>query len=343
MQRKTILKFILAFALVLLGGLGFGAYVALLAPVTPEHETELKIRRGARLAQVADSLVARHIIRDRGRFVTAAKVTRTADKLKAGRYIIPPRASNLDLIQLFASGKAARHRLPIPEGWTSDAIAALLQRELEVDSAAFMTLVNNGETAHSLGVEASSLDGYLYPDTYQFFWGDSAAEVIGVLVGEFHRRVPDSLRTRAEKLGIDLHQAITLASIIEGEAMVDSERAVISAVYWNRLRKGMRLQADPTIQYLIPGPPRRVLIRDLEIDSPYNTYLHPGLPPGPVNNPGIKSILAALYPKPVDYLYFVARGDGAHVFSYTLVQHNMAKRQFDLDRAKVRASVQPPG
>jgi UPF0755 protein len=140
-------------------------------------------------------------------------------------------------------------------------------------------------------------------------------------------------------MGLSLHQTITLASIIEGEARVDSERAVISAVYWNRLRKGMRLQADPTIQYLIPGPPRRVLNRDLEIDSPYNTYRYAGLPPGPVNNPGINSVLAALYPRSAGYLYFVARGDGSHIFSYTLEQHNAAKREFDRYRVKVRASA----
>jgi UPF0755 protein len=123
---------------------------------------------------------------------------------------------------------------------------------------------------------------------------------------------------------------------VEGEAVIDSERTVIAAVYRNRLRQGMPLQADPTIQYLVPGPPRRLLTRDLEIDSPYNTYRNLGLPPGPVNNPGLKSILAALNPAPAQYLYFVARGDGSHRFSYTLQQHLQAKREFDMIRAQVR-------
>jgi UPF0755 protein len=127
-----------------------------------------------------------------------------------------------------------------------------------------------------------------------------------------------------------------LASIIEGEAIVDGERPVIAAVYHNRLRQGILLQADPTIQYIVPGPPRRLLNRDLAIDSPYNTYRYPGLPPGPVNNPGIASIRAALYPAQVNYIYFVARGDGSHIFSHTLEEHLRAKREFDKVRARVR-------
>ncbi|MDZ7265633.1 MAG: endolytic transglycosylase MltG, partial [candidate division KSB1 bacterium] len=128
---------------------------------------------------------------------------------------------------------------------------------------------------------------------------------------------------------------LTLASIIEGEAMVDSERVLVSAVYHNRLQRGMLLQADPTIQYIIPDGPRRLLNRDLRIDSPYNTYLHAGLPPGPVNNPGLRSIYAALNPAPVDYLYLVARGDGTHIFSRNLREHQIAKQKFDMYRKMV--------
>jgi len=335
------LKFFLKISLILLGAVvvagGIFGYKIFWAPVTPAQESQFKLRRGWVLAQIADSLAARGVINDPKTFLAAAKLSRNAGQLKAGKYIIPPRSSNLDLIKLFVSGKAARERLTIPEGLTAEAIAGLLHKELEIDSSAFMSLVEDKDFVDDLDIEARSLEGYLYPNTYQFYWGDTPAEVIALLVNEFHKRVPDSLVACAETLKLSLHQTITLASIIEGEARVDSERAVISAVYWNRLRKGMRLQADPTIQYLIPGPPRRVLNRDLEIDSPYNTYRYAGLPPGPVNNPGIKSILAALYPAKAGYLYFVARGDGSHIFSYTLEQHSAAKREFDRYRAKVKA------
>jgi len=318
---------------------GFFGYKIFFVAVTPDEETQFKIRRGWVLSQIADSLRARGIIKSSENFLSAARISRRAGQVKAGKYIIPQRSSNLDLINLFVSGKAARQRLTIPEGVTAEAIAGLLHRELEIDSSEAMVLVKDKDFIDKLDIDAPSLEGYLYPNTYQFYWGDTPRDVIGLLVAEFRKRVPDSLVARADSLGLSLHQVVTLASIIEGEARVDSERAVISAVYWNRLKKGMRLQADPTIQYIIPGPPRRVLNRDLEIDSPYNTYRYAGLPPGPVNNPGIKSILAALYPTSDRYLYFVARGDGSHVFSYTLEQHNAAKREFDRYRAKVRANA----
>jgi len=339
MQLKSLLMVLLAILVMALVVAGYYGYKIFFLPVTGDQEVEFKIRRGWALSQIADSLAARGIVESPENFLAAAKLSRRAAQVKAGKYIIAPRASNLDLIRLFVSGKAARQRLIIPEGFTAEAIAGLLQRELEIDSTAVMNLIKDREFIDEVDIEAPSLEGYLYPNTYQFYWGDTPRDVISLLVTEFHKRVPDSLLARADSLNMSMHEIVTLASIIEGEARVDSERAIISAVYWNRLRKGMRLQADPTIQYIIPGPPRRVLNRDLEIDSPYNTYKYAGLPPGPVNNPGIKSILAALYPKSVGYLYFVARGDGSHIFSYSLEQHNAAKRAFDRYRAQVKASA----
>jgi len=339
MQLRTAFKISSIIFGAALVATGFFGYKIFFVAVTPDEETQFKIRRGWVLSQIADSLRVRGIIKNSENFLSAAKISRRAGQVKAGKYIILPRSSNLDLINLFVSGKAARQRLTIPEGVTAEAIAGLLQRELEVDSSAVMNLVNDKDFIDEVDIDAPNLEGYLYPNTYQFYWGDTPRDLISLLVAEFRKRVPDSLLARADSLGLTLHQAVTLASIIEGEARVDSERAIVSAVYWNRLQKGMRLQADPTIQYIIPGPPRRVLNRDLELDSPYNTYRYAGLPPGPVNNPGIKSILAALYPTSDRYLYFVARGDGSHAFSYTLEQHNAAKREFDRYRAQVRAAT----
>ncbi len=133
-----------------------------------------------------------------------------------------------------------------------------------------------------------------------------------------------------------MHDILTLASIVEGEAILDKERPVIASVYYNRLSRGIRLQADPTIQFIIKGPPRRLLLKDLEIDSPYNTYKYKGLPPGPINNPGKLSILAAVFPAQTKYLFFVARGDGSHIFSRTAKEHARAKRKFDKVRRQVR-------
>jgi|TARA_B100001105_G_scaffold79331_1_gene62840 UPF0755 protein len=156
------------------------------------------------------------------------------------------------------------------------------------------------------------------------------------MVEEYKKNFNDDLRMRMKDIGMTEREVITLASIIEGEAIYNRERPVIAGVYHNRLKLGMRLQADPTIQYIVEDGPRRLLKKDLKIDSPYNTYLNYGLPPGPINNPGLESIKAALYPADTEYLYFVARGDGYHNFSRTEEEHNKAKREFQKLRRKVK-------
>ena len=334
-------KFFEIFAIVFfiaVSAAGAAAYLLFWAPVVPDDavKREFVIHRGMSVPQIADSLQRQGLIESRGRFIWADKILKWGNTLKAGKYILAPGASNLALYKLFRSGKAVQQRLTLPEGKTLEDYAGILQRAMQSDSAAFVRLAEDSTFVRQLNVPAKNLEGYLYPNTYSFSWGVSAPEIIRSIVQEFHHQVNDSLRRRATEINMTLHQVVTLASIIEGEAVVDSERTIIAAVYHNRLREGILLQADPTIQYIVPGPPRRLLNRHLEIDSPYNTYRYAGLPPGPVNNPGIASIRAALYPAKVDYIYFVARGDGSHTFSYTLQQHLRAKQEFDKVRARVR-------
>jgi UPF0755 protein len=184
---------------------------------------------------------------------------------------------------------------------------------------------------------APSLEGYLMPETYQFEWKTPEDQIIKHLAANTLKIFEaDTIQQRLLQLGISPLEIITLASIIEGEVVVDSERVYVSSLYHNRLRLGWPLQADPTIQYIVPGPPRRLLHHDLEIDSPYNTYKYPGLPPGPISNPGKKSILAALYPADTPYLYMVAIGDGRHQFSKTLKEHNYWHARYNEVRRKVR-------
>lgn len=334
-------KFLFALTAVLfLGAAGVALYLhpVLWAPAVSGHlqDQGFLIHRGMSVTQIADSLQHRAFIRNRNHFLLAAKITGWGNQLKAGKYEITPGMTHLELLRLFRSGKVVQVRVTLPEGKTSEDYAEILQRALQIDKAEFLALVEDSNFARKLGVNAPRLEGYLYPDTYQFYWGATAAEVVAVLVQELQRRLDDSLRVQMRARGMTLHEVLTLASIVEGEAVIDSERATIAAVYHNRLQQGILLQADPTIQYAVPGPPRRLLFKDLEIDSPYNTYRYAGLPPGPVNNPGIESIRAALNPAPVQYIYFVARGDGSHRFSYTLEQHLQAKREFDRVRAQVR-------
>jgi UPF0755 protein len=334
---KKILTIFAGLFSVIIVAAGAAAYILFWAPVTPPGAAqEFTIRRGMSLPQIADSLQNRGLIKSRQRFILANKILQWGNQLKAGKYILPPNASTLALYELFRSGKSVQYRVTLPEGKTIQDFASVFQHVMDMDSASFVRLAKDSALAKSLGVAASNLEGYLYPNTYSFSWGVLPQEIISTLVQQFQHHLNDTLRRRAAELNLSVHQALTLASIIEGEAVVDSERALISAVYHNRLSQGILLQADPTIQYIVPGPPRRLLNRHLEIDSPYNTYRYPGLPPGPVNNPGIASIRAALYPAPVNHIYFVARGDGSHTFSRTLEEHLRAKREFD----KVRARVQ---
>ena len=295
----------------------------------------IKIRLGTSFNKIVTILLDSNVICHEKEFIFTAKLFRKTNQLKAGKYQFYKNTSNYNVLSILSEGKFAAERVTIPEGVDARRIASILQRIVEIDSITFINLVHDSTTIHEYNINAHSLEGYLYPDTYQFPWGMSERQILHSMIAEFNKQVPDSLHSRAHEMGFSFNEILTLASIIEGEAVLDDERNIISAVYHNRLRRGMRLQADPTIQYLIADSPRRLLNRDLEIDSPYNTYLYAGLPPGPISNPGIKSIYAALYPADVPYLYFVARGDGGHVFSTTLAQHNRAKVEFDKIRKQV--------
>jgi UPF0755 protein len=245
--------------------------------------------------------------------------------IQTGRYDFHKGMTLYSILRKLAHGEVTLRQVTIPEGLTITEIAGMLHRGLDIDSAQFVSLATDREFAESLGIHADNLEGYLFPDTYRFAWETTPDQAIAILVRQFQKTFDDSLRQRTEEIGFSVAKTVTLASMIEAEARDGKERNLISAVYHNRLKLGMLLQCDPTVAYCLPDLDRPLLLDDLEVDSPYNTYKHPGLPPGPICNPGKASILAALYPADVDYLYFVARGDGTHVFSTTLRQHNNAK------------------
>ena len=186
------------------------------------------------------------------------------------------------------------------------------------------------------GLDVKSLEGYFFPDTYLFFKGETPSNVLSHLVKQHKMFWNRTYEIRAKQINLSKHEVVTLASIIEGEAIFNNERPKISAVYHNRLNINMKLQADPTIQYILDEPPRRLLNKDLKINSPYNTYLNKGLPPGPINSPGKHSLLAALFPEENDFLFFVARGDGYHTFSTNKKDHDRAKRKFQKIRRKLK-------
>jgi len=183
------------------------------------------------------------------------------------------------------------------------------------------------------GIEGPSVEGYLFPDTYQFVRGMTPEEMLGKMVQRMRAKLTAEMRGRARDMGLNTHQLLTLASIIEREAIVKNEQRVIAAVFWNRLKIGMALQADPTVQYAVAKERRALSRADLTVDHPYNTYVHPGLPPGPIASPGLGAIQAALDPAPVKYLYFVASDDQRHHFSTTVQEHNAAVIRYRLARA----------
>ncbi len=296
----------------------------------------LKISKGSSFYAVTNLLLKNRIIAGNFRFKSTARLLNLRSKLKAGKYEIRGGISSYALLKQLTEGEVAIESVRILEGIQAKKIAGILKQRVELDSARFMQLVHDRDFIKKLGIAAESLEGFLFPDTYNFYWGIRPENVITTMVNEFKKNFNDSLRSRAVEKGLSVGEILTLASIIEGEAVLDSERSTISAVYHNRLKRGMRLQADPTIQYVIEDGPRRLLKKDLKMDSPYNTYKYKGLPPGPINSPGLASIKASLYPEDVGYLYFVANGDGSHTFSRTLREHLRAKAKFDQFRRKIK-------
>jgi UPF0755 protein len=214
----------------------------------------------------------------------------------------------------------------IPEGFTLAQIENLLITKAELSGDSVAAALTDTAVLHRLDVPTPTLEGYLFPDTYFFPPGTTARSAVGAMVRRFEQRWRPEWTARLDTLMVSRHDVLTLASIVEREAKRAEERPVIAAVYWNRLRKGMLLQADPTVQYALPQYQRRLLNKHLTVKSPYNTYKYRGLPPGPIAAPGSASIQATLYPADAPFLYFVAHPDGHHEFRARLDEHQEAVR-----------------
>lgn len=294
----------------------------------------LTIPRGAPFVRIADSLKTIGLIDSKEYFYVTSRLLGKTNGLQAGTYEIPGGMRYGELVRLLSRATPRQVRVTIPEGLEFEEIAELLASHFSFDPGNFVAY---RDSAHlfDLPFETSSLEGYLFPETYNFYEHATPRALIDRMIYQFLNVVTPNVHAEILQKGFQVEEIITLASIIQGEAMIHDEMPLISSVYHNRLKRGMRLQADPTIQYLVPGPKIRLRARHLEIDSPYNTYLYPGLPPGPVNNPGKDAILSALRPDTTDYLYFVARGDGSHVFSKTHREHLKAKQDFQRIRREV--------
>lgn len=289
-----------------------------------DQTIEFDIAKGETLSKVIDSLYSKEIIPNKLNMKIASFMYGADRKIKAGRYTIPNGLSYLQLVELLINGSTVQQVLvTIPEGIGQNELAGLLKEKLLLDSAKVIGLSSSKSFLSSLNITGNDLEGYLLPESYYFYPLSSEEDVLRRLKNEMEKFFSPELTRRMNELKMSKKEVLTLASIIDGESNSISEFKTISGVYHNRLKRGMLLQADPTVQYLIRNRKNKKLyLKDLEINSKYNTYKYVGLPPGPINNPGKDAILAALYPEKNDYLYFVANGNGGHYFAKSFAEHS---------------------
>lgn len=310
----------------------------------PECVTVI-IPRGTTLDAAIDSLVAHRIIPTSAPFRIYARSRGLAATLKSGVYELPEGAGWRHIVAALSSGRGAEARFTVREGLTAAEVADIAERQLRIPRDTFLAAMRDRAALLEVSLDpaAGTLEGYLFPTTYTVPVGVGARDLARVMAREFETRWRPEWNRRLDSLKMTRHELVTLASIIEAEVRYAPDREYVSAVYHNRLKRGMALQADPTVLYAHGRRLPRVWERHLQIRSPYNTYLHRGLPPGPIGQPGTASLAAALYPKAAGYLYFVAQGDGKHVFSESYTQHLAAIRAIRAKRTPARRPPQRAG
>jgi len=321
--RRMRIPLVVACALVLLL-LVVLCFLAL--PPSFRGETkQVVIPKGASFKGVVRILDEYRLLRSPTGFYLMARLRGVTERVQAGEYELSTTMLPAVILHKLVTGDVMKYRITIPEGYTVRQIALRLKEQgIIEDEEQFLSLAFSTDFAAGLGIDGKGVEGYLFPDTYLLPKGVSPIEIINTMVGKFKRVYGPDFSWRAAELGMTDREIVTLASIIEKETGVPEERPFISAVFHNRLKRGIPLCSDPTVIYGIAGFDGNLRKRDLEKMTPYNTYLKRGLPPGPIANPGRAALLAALYPAPVQYLYFVSRNDGSHYFSNTLREHNEA-------------------
>ena len=296
-----------------------------------EHpERPITIERGSSATAVAQLLKQESCLKNTGIFKLALSMTMKNRSIRPGRYNLKGISSMGQLVKVISSQSTDRVKITLVEGWTVEQYAAELKEKLQIDSFEFMRLNQDYDFIHALNIDAPSLEGFLFPDTYILLKTYTEEEIIEILVNQFTHNKRNLLKEHRPVQPLNMWEITTLASIIQGEAIHDDEMPIISSVYHNRLNNNMLLQADPTIQYIIPGPNRRLFNKDYlrYRDNPYNTYSHKGLPPGPINSPGFHAIKAAAYPVNTSFLFFVAKGNNQHYFTENERDHINAKNKY---------------
>jgi UPF0755 protein len=301
---------------------------------TPPHPsakaTEFTISPGQSLRGIAKGLEENAIISNQLYFILFTKLKKADKKLQAGEYHLSGASSPEQILEILTSGRVKLYRITIPEGLNINEIADLTKTMAFCSQTTFSDLCHDRSFVRSLGIKSTTLEGYLFPDTYFFPKHTSCEDIIRTMVGHFNHIFTSKWQARAKTLGFSVDEIVTLASIIEKETGDASERPLIASVFHNRLKKNMRLESDPTVIYGITDFDGNIKRKHLKMVTPYNTYQIKGLPRGPIANPGALSIKAALYPAETEYLFFVSKKDTTHQFSKTLQAHNQAVKRYQL-------------
>jgi len=301
-------------------------------PAVPPQEHPpskvVSIPEGSTFHQAALLLERERLIKSRSAFVLLGRWHSADRKIHAGEYEFNAGMFSSDILAMLLNGQVLLHPITIPEGLTIAQIAVLLAQHGVTEESEFLRLARDPTFIGSLGLKGDTLEGYLYPDTYKFPRSMKPKDVIVTMIEHFRQVFGSEFQARALELKMTEHEVVTLASIIEKETAAESERSEISAVFHNRLKKRIPLQSDPTVIYGLIGFDGNIRKKDLSNPSLYNTYLIPGLPPGPIANPGLPALRATLYPSNSHALFFVSRNDGTHQFSATLTEHNQAVEKY---------------
>lgn len=293
-----------------------------------KKEILVKIPKGSTIKDIANILKKNKLIKNKLFFITLERFTNSNSNVKAGSYLFYQSYSNLELLNIFHSGKTYNDsiKVTIPEGLTYKEVIKILTNKNLGEFKNYEKLINSPKEFYTefsflKNEDIKNLEGFLYPDTYYFNKGTTEKNILSAMLNRFNEVYKIEFKDRQNKMGLTLQQVINLASIVEKEAIKDEDRPIIASVFYNRLKIGMPLQSDATIQYVFDKRKKRIMYKDLKMDSPYNSYINKGLPPTPIASPGFKSIKASLYPANTDYFYFVATIDGKNKYSKTYKEH----------------------
>jgi UPF0755 protein len=341
--------FLILVALAVIAGVGVAVtlYKRTSEPFKGYEEAEqfVTIEPGSGTRSIGQRLIEAGVIRNDMTFRAALWRSGRARSLQAGEFRFDRPMTPTEVIDKIARGDIYNRRITFPEGLNIREMARIYEQQRFGKAEAFLDAAKDAKAIHDIDAAATDLEGYLFPETYSVPRDTTAAKLVSLMVGRFRQLFTNDMQRSAQALDLTPRQAVTLASLVEKETAQPSERPIVAAVYLNRLKIGMGMQADPTVIYALQRAGRydgNLRREDLSFDSPYNTYRYAGLPPGPIASPGLASLQAAVAPAAVDYLYFVSRNDGSHVFARTLAEHNENVRQYQVlyfreQRAKEKA------